>query len=78
MNTAAKEHTRRTVQLRYNNTLSTVDNECTIVGHVGNGTQEYILNNRIKVLMIGVGTEKFQLCLQRHAVCQTSLQALLN
>ena len=66
------------MQLRHHNTFCSIDDKCTIAGHVRNGAQENILNDRIKILMIRVGAEQFQFCLQRHTVSETSLQAFLN
>ena len=74
----SEEHTRRTVQLRNDNALSTIDNKRTIGGHIGDGTQEYILNHCTEVLMIRICAVKFQLCLQGYTISQSTLQTLIN
>ena len=66
------------MQLRYNNTLSTIDDESTVLCHVRNSTQEYILDESTEILMIWVCTVKFHLSLQRYTIRKTSLQALIN
>ena len=78
MNARTEEHARRTVQLRYYDTLSTIDNKCTVGGHIRNRSQENILNHRIEVFMIRICTIKFQFSLQRNAVGQATLQAFLD
>ena len=75
---ATEEHTGRTVQLAYDNTLGTIDDEGTVVCHIRNGTKEDVLDYRIEILMVRVGTVKFQLCLQGDAVCQSALEALFD
>jgi hypothetical protein len=78
MHTASEEYTRRTMQLGHYDTLGTVDDESAIVGHIGNGAQEYVLNYSVEVLMVGVGAIEFQLCLEGHAVCQSTFQTLFD
>ena len=78
MHALTEEHTRRTVQLRHNNALGAVDDERAILGHVGNGAKEHILNHRAEVLMVGVGAIQFQLSLQGYAIGQATLQTLVD
>ena len=66
------------MQLRDDNALSTVNYKSTLVRHIRYGTKIDILNDRIKILMIGIGTVQFQLCLQGYAIGQTMLQTLFN
>ena len=65
-----------TVQLRNHNAFSTVYDKCTLFCHVRDGSEEHILNDCIEILVIGVGTIKFQLCLEWNTIGQTALQAL--
>jgi hypothetical protein len=78
MHTASEEYTRRTMQLGHYDTLGTVDDESAIVGHIGNGAQEYVLNYSVEVLMVGVGAIEFEFRFQGHTICQTALQTLLD
>ena len=78
MNTLAKEHTRRSMQLSHYNTLCTIDYKCTIAGHVRNSTQENILDNSTEILMIRVSTIQLHLSLQWNTICKSSLQALID
>jgi len=56
MNALTEEHTRRAMELSNDNTLGTVDHECAVICHVRNSTQEDILDERTKVLVIRIGT----------------------
>ena len=56
MGALSEEDTRRTVELRDDDTLGSVDNKGSLLGHVGNLTEINILNNRGKVLVVRVGT----------------------
>ena len=78
MNAGTEEYTWRTVQLRNDNTFGTVDDKRTIVRHVRNRAQEHILNNCVEILMVGVGTEKFQFGLKGYTVGQATFQTLLD
>ena len=59
--TLAEEDSRRTVQLRYHYPLGTVDDKRAFGRHIGNRAQVNVLDYRSEVLVIGVGTIKFQL-----------------
>ena len=62
MDALTKEYPGRTVQLRNYNALCSIYNKRTTLCHIWNRTQINILNNRIKILVIWIGTVKFQLC----------------
>ena len=66
------------MQLRNHNALSTINHKCTVICHIGNGTQKNILDHSVKFYMVRVGTILFQFCLQRHTVCETSFKTLIN
>ena len=78
MHALAEEHARRAVQLRHDDALGTIDDKCAVVGHVGNGSQENVLNVRTEVLVVLVGAIQFHPGLERHTVSQSALQALLH
>ena len=78
MNTLTEENARRAVQLRNNNALSTVDDECTVISHVRDCTQEYILDKSTEILMVRIRTIQLHLSLQRYAICKPSLQTLID
>ncbi len=74
----AEEHTRRTVQLTNDHALSAVDHKRTLRRHVGDGTQEDVLDNGIKILMIRIRARQLEFSLQGHTIGQTTLDALLD
>ncbi|CDC97774.1 uncharacterized protein BN576_00509 [Alistipes sp. CAG:268] len=74
----SEEHTRRTVQLGYDDTLRTVDDERTAFGHIGNRTEVHVLHDDAEILVLVVRTIELQLGFQRDAVRQTALEALLD
>ena len=78
VNAATKEHTWRTVQLRNNNTFSTIDNEGTVISHVRDVSKEDILNYSIKILMIWICTVEFQLGIERHTVGESPFKTLIR
>ena len=78
MHALSEEHTRRTVQLGYDDALRTVDDERTAFGHIGNRTEVNVLDDHAEILVFVVRAVKFQLCFQRDAVRQTALQTLLD
>ena len=51
----SEENTRRTVKLRHNDALGTVDDECALLCHIGNLTEIDILDFGGEILMFGVG-----------------------
>ena len=63
MDALPEEHTWWTVQLWNNNTLGTIDDKCTIGGHIRNCSQENILNECTEILMIRIGAIQFHLSL---------------
>ena len=78
MDTLSEEHTGRAVQLRHHNTLGTVDDERTVLRHVGNGAQEHVGRHRTEIFMVGVGTVQFHLRLQRYRIGESSFKTLIN
>ena len=66
------------MQLGNDNTLSAVDDEGAVGGHVRNRAKEHILNERTEILMVGIRAIELQLSLQRHAVGQSALQAFVD
>lgn len=72
-----EEYARRTVELRYDDPLGTVDDECAARRHVGDGTEIDILYHRVEVLVFRVRTVEFQFRLERDAVGQAAFEALL-
>ena len=73
-----EEYAGRTVQLRNDNTLSTVNNERTVGRHIRDGAKEHVLNHRAEILVIWVCAIQFQLSLQRYAIGEATLQTLIN
>ena len=51
-----EKYTGRPVQLWNYYAFRTVNNECSIVGHVRNRSKEYILNHRIEIFVSGIRT----------------------
>ena len=66
------------MQLRYDNTLRSIDDERTVVRHVRYRAKKHVLNKCAKVLMVRVGTIQLHLRLEGYAVSQPALQALVN
>ena len=78
MHALTEEDTRRAMQLRYDDTFSTVDDERSVAGHIRNGSKENILDKRTKILMVRISTVKLHLCFQRHTVGQSTLQTFVD
>ena len=78
MDTLSEEDARRTMQLRNHNALGAVDNECSLLGHVGNGAKIHILNDGIEILMVGVGAIELQLRLEGDVIGKALLQTLFD
>jgi len=78
MNALAKENAGGTMQLGYDNALSTVDDKSTIFCHIRNRSKEHILDERTKVLMIRIGAVKLHLSLQGDTVGQSSLKTFID
>ena len=78
MGALTEEHPRGTVQLRYDYAFGAVDNERAARSHIGNGAEVNVLNHRIEVLVFGIGTIQFQFRLQRYAVRESALEALVH
>ena len=78
MRALSEEHTRRTVKLRHDDTLSPIDDESSFFRHIWNRAKIHVLDNRVEILMIGISTIQLQFCLKRDTVSQTTLQTFLN
>ncbi|CDA21461.1 uncharacterized protein BN496_01375 [Bacteroides sp. CAG:144] len=78
VDTLSEEHAGRTVQLRHNNTFGTIDYKCTFFGHIRDRTEVYILYNGVEIFVIGVGAIKLEFCFQRHTVCESAFQTLID
>ena len=76
MGTLPEEHAGRTVKLRHHDTFRTIDNESTLLGHVGNRAEIHILYDGCEILMVGISAIELQLCLEGHTVSLTTLQTL--
>ena len=79
---AFEENSRRAMQLRNNDPLSAVDDECAVVSHQWNFTKEdfffFNVANRFDVRVgVFVVNGKTDLDLQRHAVAHAALLAFL-
>ena len=44
------------MKLGYNHTFRTVDDECCLIRHVRNRTEEHVLNDRVKIFVVGVNS----------------------
>ena len=55
MHALSEENAGRAVQLRHDNALGTVDNKGTVRGHIGNCTQENVLDKGSEIFVVGVG-----------------------
>ena len=66
------------MQLGYDDTLRTVDDERTAFGHIGDRTEVHVLNDNAEIFVFVVRAVELQLGFQRNAVRQTALQALLD
>ena len=69
---------KNTVQLGYDDTLRTVDDERTLLGHIGNRAQINVLHDGCKILMVRIGAIQLQLGLEGHTVGLAALQTLLD
>ena len=78
MHALSEEHARRTVQLGYDDTLRTVDDERTAFGHIGNRTEVHILNDDTEIFVLVVRAVKLEFGFQGNAVRQPALQTLLD
>ena len=57
----SEEHARRTVQLGYDDTLRTVDDERSAFGHIGDRPEVHVLNDDAEILVLVVRAIEFQL-----------------
>jgi hypothetical protein len=66
------------VKLRYNYTLSTIEDEGTTLSHIGDKTEVNILYNLVEILVLGVSTVELKLGLEWYTIRQTTLQTLFD
>ena len=66
------------MQLGYDDTLRTIDDERTAFCHIGNRTEVHVLNDDTEILVLVVRAVKLELRLQRDAVRKAALEALLD
>ena len=78
MYTLSEENAWRAVKLCDNNTLGTIYDKCAVACHIRNCTEEDILRDSIELFMIRISTVEFHSCLQGYAICQSSLETLIN
>jgi hypothetical protein len=77
MHALSKKYTRRAVKLGYDNSLCAIDHKCAFVCHIRYRSKINILNYGGEVLMIGVGTVKFEFCLQWNTVGVSTVETFL-
>ena len=77
MHALAEEYAGRTVQLRHDDSFSTVDYERTPRGHVGYGAEVNVLDLGVEIFVFGVGAVQFQFRLERYAVREAAFETLL-
>jgi hypothetical protein len=78
MHALVEENARRTVKLRNDNSLGTVDDKRTCGSHVRDVPKVDVLHAGVKVLVLRVRAGKAEFCLQRNIVGKSSLKTLLN
>ncbi len=78
MYTLTEEHTWGTVQLRNDNTFSTIDYESSLRSHIRDRTQINILDNCIEIFVVRVCTIKLQLSFQWYTVGQTAFNTIFD
>ena len=77
MDALSEEHAGRAVELRYDDSLRAVDDECSPFGHVRDGTQINVLDRGVEILVLRIGAVELQLGLQRHAVSEPSVETFV-
>ncbi len=66
------------MELRHDDALGTIDDERALGSHVRDGSEIYVLHNRIEILVVGVGAVKFKFCFERNAIGKSALKTLLD
>jgi hypothetical protein len=66
------------VQLRYDNTLCTIDDESASLRHIRDCAEIDILHYDAKVLVLVIGTIELQLRFEWHTIGKATLQTLLD
>ncbi len=74
----AEKDTRRAVQLGDDDALGTVDDEGSARGHVGDGAQIDVGDDRVEILVFLVRAVEFELGLERHVVGEAHVEALIH
>jgi hypothetical protein len=78
MDALSEEYAWRAMELRYDDTLGTVDDKSTLVGHIGNCAEVHILYFGGKVFMIGVGAIEFELSLERDTIGEATVKTFVD
>ena len=78
MGALSEEHTGRTVKLRHDHALGTVDDKSALVGHVGNRSEIHVLYHSGEILVVRVGAIELELGLEGHTVGESALQTFVN
>ena len=66
------------MQLADDNTLSTINDEGAVWGHVRNRTEEDILNNGVKILMVRIRAVELQFGFQGHGIGKAALETFFH
>ncbi len=66
------------MQLGNNYTFGPVNDECSSRGHVRDHTQVHVLNDRLEILVLGIGTVQLQFGLERNTVGQPPFDTLFD
>ena len=74
----AEEHARRAVQLRYDDTLRSVDDERSAFGHIRNRPEVHVLHHDAEIFVFVVRAIELQLGFQRDTVRKAAFQALFD
>lgn len=74
----AKEHAGRAVELRHDYAFGAVDYEGALVGHIGDRTEVHVLYHGFEVLVVGVGTVKFEFCFEGYAVGESAFKTFVD
>ena len=61
MHALAEEYARRTMELRHDHALGTVDHKSALFRHIRDRPQINVLDHRVEILVVGIGTVELQL-----------------
>jgi hypothetical protein len=73
-----EEYAGAAVQLGYDDTFGSVDDERTGRCHIRDVAEIHVLNPGFETLVVGVGAGQAELGLQRNVVCETSIKTLFD